>query len=470
MAYKRTFGIEEKKQYAAQQEQRKKELQEKIISLGDSFELNPETLTDYLAFAGKFYQYSAGNNALIYAQNKYAQFCGSFKFFQDRGYTVTSGKNSSLKILVPVKVTLFKVGENEWKQISEATPAEKAKLKQNEYEIRQIQKYKIGSVFDISQTNVPPEEYPKFFSVGFSSEEHHAVYEGVKNYCENELHCPVDLAHFDSISLAGHYLPLQNKIELNDRLKDSRKLETLLHEMGHAIQHDPNTISDRALEQIEFEADSIAVMFQSNFGFEFTEQGQHHLASQYKEMQAANKKQIEAAEDSRSESTEKFNINKILENVCNTYYQHIDKLSDYVKVSLIKDRASSIQTRFRDKNGDFVKSIDEIAKLTLEDANNYYENGKLYVLEGEVKPFVCTRWQENGDNHIRFDAIYETEKGMNHLYGVPERMGTFLPGVATKGSAIIRFDESEQTANVIEAYCNKITDHNLEKTEMDFTI
>lgn len=471
MAYRKRLSAEEKKEYAAQQEQALKNLQDKVNDLGHNFELNPETLTDYYAFAGKFHQYSARNNELIYSQNPNATFCGSFKFYKDRGYTVTSGKNSSLKIFVPVKVTLFQTGDNEWKKISEATAEEKAALKRNEYQTRQIQKFKIGSVFDISQTNVPPEEYPKFFSVGYKSEEHAAIYEGVKNYCQNELNCPVNLMHFDSISLSGHYRIPHHDIELNDRLNDSRKLETLLHEMGHAIQHNinalPEGIQQRALPQIEFEADSIGMMFQSRFGFEFSEQQKHHLVRQYRAMEAENEKSAELAEQTETETSEKFNINKILESVSNTYFKHIDKLNDYVNVSLVQSKIANIEMRYRDSEGELTRSVEDITKETFAEANDYYEHGKLYAIEGEISPYMCTRWVENGDNQIRFDAVYPSE-GLQHMFGAPENMGQFIPGVASKGLAIARLDTPENK-NALETYCEKVTarDDNLMSNEFE---
>lgn len=447
MAYNRNFDREK---YAEQQKEKMDKLQSQIKEIGDNFNLSPETLADYYSFAGRFYQYSARNNMLIYGQNRYATFCGSFKYYQDHGYSVKKGEHG-LNILVPVTTTLFKVSDTEWKKISEATKEEKARLKKNEYETRKVQNFKIGSVFDISQTNIPPEEYPKYYSVGYKSEDHAAVFEGVKNYCENELNCPIEIADLHSIGLRGHYLPLENKIELNELLEDSNRLETALHEMGHAILHS-DVFQDRAPEQIEFEADSIGLMFNSHFGFEFSETQKEHLAQQYRDMKAANEKSV------KNDKGEKFDINKILDNVSNTYFEHIQKLSDYVKVSLLKNKIASTDKRFRDSKGNFNTSIEDIETQTFDEANSYYEDGQKYMIEGEVKPFICKRWQENGDNHIRFDACYETKSGTNHLYCVPEKMGTFLPDVATKGQAIVRFNNIENT-NTIQAYCSKMTTH-----------
>ena len=130
----------DKKKYAAEQKEKLDELHARITEIGEGFNLSPETLADYYSFAGRFYQYSPRNNMLIYDQNKHATFCGSYKYYQDQGYSVKAGEHG-LKILVPVTTTLFKVSENEWKKVSEATKEEKEKLKRKEFETRMVQNY-----------------------------------------------------------------------------------------------------------------------------------------------------------------------------------------------------------------------------------------------------------------------------------------------------------------------------------------
>lgn len=119
-------------------------------------------------------------------------------------------------------------------------------------------------------------------------------------------------------------------------------------------------------------------------------------------------------------------------------------------------------------------SIEEIVKQTQDEADEYYKNGEKYMIEGEVKPFICTRWQENGDNHIRFDACYETKTGTNHLYCAPEKMGTFLPDVATNNSAIIKLDSLQELNsaknNSIQNYCNKVADKSSLRVSADLTL
>lgn len=342
--------------YEKEQQQQKKELQEKIKSICENFKQNPESITDYYKFASQFYNYSPKNQCLIYEQNPYATFTGSFNFYKEKGYFVKKGEHG-LKIFVPVITTLFCTGENNWKKLSEATKEEKELIKKNQIETKKVQRFKIGNVFDIAQTNVPPEEYPLFFTMGYASEQHSAVFQKVKEYCQNELHCPIEMTDLKSISLRGRYFPNVHKIELNDRLNDSEKLSTTLHEMGHAILHsDEKTTREKPLEQIEFEADSISIMLQSKFGFEINEHRQAHIAEQYRTL---------------SKQNQKFDFEKVLENISSVYTEHIDKLTAYINSDIkikSKDLTESISPKMQKEDSieKYCKSVQHTSSVPME--------------------------------------------------------------------------------------------------------
>ena len=95
-------------------------------------------------------------------------------------------------------------------------------------------------------------------------------------YAEARLACPVQVEDLSSISLRGAFYPMENKIRLNERLKDSQRLSTLAHELGHAMQHREMTKSEA---QMELEADALGIMMEQYLGFEPTEARKRHLAS-----------------------------------------------------------------------------------------------------------------------------------------------------------------------------------------------
>ncbi len=77
-----------------------------------------------------------------------------------------------LNILVPVDVTYLRngTGKDDWVQLRNATPELKRQYELGNVESQKMRFYKVGTVFDIAQTNMPVEEYPKYFNMGISSE------------------------------------------------------------------------------------------------------------------------------------------------------------------------------------------------------------------------------------------------------------------------------------------------------------
>lgn len=65
-------------------------------------------------------------------------------------------------------------------------------------------------------------------------------------------------------------------------LDSTQKLSTTIHEISHSILHAGISIgTDKIIEQIELEADSLSLMLHEQLGIEPTPAMQHHLLSQY---------------------------------------------------------------------------------------------------------------------------------------------------------------------------------------------
>ena len=128
-------------------------------------------MAELFAFGSKFYKYSPRNTMLILNQNRGAEFVASFQGWKNLGYSVKRGEHG-LNILVPVDVTYLRngTGKDDWVQLRNATPELKRQYELGNVESQKMRFYKVGTVFDIAQTNMPVEEYPKYFNMGISSE------------------------------------------------------------------------------------------------------------------------------------------------------------------------------------------------------------------------------------------------------------------------------------------------------------
>lgn len=266
---------------ASKAEEMKKELQQKVIDLAESFKQNPQDFAEYLRFSSQFYNYSSRNSMLIRSQNPGAVFCNSYKQYQDMGLQIKKGEHG-MKILVPTYKTYLKI-DGDFVPLSNATAEQKKAYKENKIESTQKLFFKVGTVFDISQTNCPIENYPKYLDLGYKSEQHSQIYSILKNYAENTLHCPVHENAFSSVNMRGYYEPIINSISLSGNFEDTTRLSILSHELAHAVLHNDVNL-ERPTGQMEFEADATSVMLQSYFGIEIAESRLRHLSDSYNEM------------------------------------------------------------------------------------------------------------------------------------------------------------------------------------------
>ena len=258
-----------------------------IHEIGKSYADRPEQLAEILEFGSKFYKYSISNMELIYAQNKGAMYVQSFEAWKEMDTSVLKGQKG-IKIFVPVQSTVLILEDNSLLPLQDASAQQKEMYKKGLIESKKVLRYKIGNVFDISQTNFPVERYPELFSVGYASEQHAEIAEGLVAFCK-QIGVTVDYKDLNSISIRGYFAPDANRIVVNELLNDTQKLSTLSHELGHALEE--HGTKDISSAQKEFEADSISILIQSHFGLELSDTRKSHLADHYRKFEAEIKEQ-----------------------------------------------------------------------------------------------------------------------------------------------------------------------------------
>ncbi len=315
-----------------QLEAEKIEMLDKIKDIGENFKNNPEEIAELVAFQLKFYQYSVNNRILIYLQNENANFVGSFMSFKEKGYSVNKGEKG-IKIFVPVKVNLIN-DNGEWIQLSKASKELQEKAKAGTIEVKPILKFKLGNVFDIAQTNCPAEDYPKFFSLGYSSEQHSKIFNALVEVCNKEFDCDVKIANFGSVNLRGQAYNHKSVIELNEKLNDTEKVSTMTHEMGHFFMHHNSDAKGKLLSQVELEADIYSVMLQSHFGIELTDTRKRHLAEHYKI--------FTSCVNNMAEDAVKPTLEDALNNANEAYKNSIDSIDKMVDKYISNENANAL--------------------------------------------------------------------------------------------------------------------------------
>lgn len=260
----------------------KQDLELKIKDIANNFHTKPEELAEYLKFSSKFYQYSVRNTMLIYQQNEGALFCGSFKKFKDMGYFVRKGQHG-MKILVPTKKTVLRIGDK-LVSLSQATKEQKAAYKRGEIEGKEWLVFKVGTVFDITQTNIPQSDYPKYLGIGVNSEQHKELYDLLVKYNNEKLGVSIRENQLQSVALRGYYNPKENDITISENFNDTARVSILSHETGHAMLHHNKAAAQRPNSQIEFEADCFSIMFCTYAGIEIANTRNQHLVDNFNAM------------------------------------------------------------------------------------------------------------------------------------------------------------------------------------------
>lgn len=284
------------------------QLTSEIKDIAKTYQSDPDLLTDYLAFKAQFYQYSPTNAMLIYQQNPNATFVASFTKWKQLGYNIKRGQHH-IKISRPIEISKFPRevnGKTVWTDIKYASPEEKAKIADGLLEVQKTTKFIPHQVFDISQTDCPVEDYPKFYNMGHPDLEQQQLYECIKQYAK-ESGFTVTEEDLSSISLHGYYNPQDDSIHINSLLEDSGRLETMCHELAHGVLHKTST---QPTEIKELEAESFSAMLKRKMGFPVSEESKRYI-KQY-------------ATKCNSLANAKFDMSKTLDRLSKTF-NHVTK-------------------------------------------------------------------------------------------------------------------------------------------------
>ena len=274
------FSQEERERY---RRQRMDEFEASVNDLINTWKERPEELAEYLRFKNQFYQYSVRNTMLIYRQNPHAEFVGAFKWFKERGYSVRAGEHG-MGIMAYAPVILYRLKPDAaWHKLSGAPQSVREMVEAGMIETREEPHFKVGTVFDISQTDCPLEDYPKLLGLGYSSEQHAAIYRAACAYSTN-IGLPVTETSLQSVTLRGDYDPESHAIRINSVLGDTQKLSTLLHEMAHGIMG--HQIGEKSSAQRELEADLLSIMLCNRYGIEVTDARKDHMVSSFRTFEA----------------------------------------------------------------------------------------------------------------------------------------------------------------------------------------
>lgn len=225
-----------------------------------------------------FNNYSLNNQYLIWLQKPDSKYVTSFNAFSKMGYYINKGEKG-IKILFPVFLKFIKVNINdsqfEIKPIYLLTEEELKKLKDEEDNTVTFYKekatyFKVGNVFDISQTTMPFEEIDS--SLNPILEDSRA--DGITDIFIKAIYKDgIKVKYEDIDSGAKGYCDFNNKtIVVKKNLSDLMRLKVIIHEYAHSLAHthlkDNNKEYQEHREQYESEAEAIAYVVSKYLGLD----------------------------------------------------------------------------------------------------------------------------------------------------------------------------------------------------------
>lgn len=277
-----------KKRTAEEIRQETKELTEQALESVEKFTKSPESIKELMDFMSRFPERSFRNQMLIQKQFPGAQACLGAAALKKNNIYIKKGEKGS-KIFVRKSVKGFYDKSRGFVREAYATKEDKQKIEQGKIKIEKKPYYSIEKVFDITQTQLKPEDYPKIFpsrvfDFQLDGNGKFELKQGIDALAK-EMNISIKDMREGTVfrgelgTAKGAYVrnpdTSQEEIVLNSRNTQTENLATSIHELAHAKMHKFSEY-DTAIEELQAEMTSYIVT--KHFGLDTTESSIPYIA------------------------------------------------------------------------------------------------------------------------------------------------------------------------------------------------
>lgn len=231
---------------------------------------------NYLNTMAKFHNYSLNNTLLINQQAPNATRVAGFESWKNNFNRHVKKGERGIKIIAPAPYNMKVTKDVIDPKTGEKVLDENGQPKTAEVQVK-IPAFKVTTVFDISQTEGEP-----LPSLGVNELSGNVE---MANDIKESLHkispVPIEFGPIEGES-KGFYSLSEKYIKVKEGMSDTQTLKTMVHEISHAMLHDPDRIKDNPdLQQPgnkEVEAESIAYIVCQHFGIDTSDYSFGYIA------------------------------------------------------------------------------------------------------------------------------------------------------------------------------------------------
>ena len=211
---------------------------------------------NYLSTMAKFHKYSFNNTLLIALQNPEATLVAGYTAWQRKFHRQVRKGEKSIKIIAPMTfrrdVEVERMDPSTQEIVLGADGQPEKETKQVSY-----QRFKVSSVFDVSQTDgepIPSLEVPELTG---DQRNFDVFMEAIRKTS------PVPV-RFDKVpgEAKGYYDNSNKEIVIREGMSDIQTIKTAIHELGHSLCHDRDYLQSTGEKKdrvtMELEAESVA--------------------------------------------------------------------------------------------------------------------------------------------------------------------------------------------------------------------
>ncbi|MEB5584484.1 ArdC-like ssDNA-binding domain-containing protein [Enterococcus faecium] len=313
---------------------------------------SPEDVKELLNFMSRFPERSFRNQLLIEEQFPGATACLGRAALKKEGIYIKKGEQGN-KIFVRKTVKGFYEKGRGFVRETEATPEDKKRIESGQIEVIKKPYYTIEKVFDITQTQLKPEDYPKIFPnrvFDFQLDQtgHTELQVGIQAVAKNIGIQIRDMTESEVYQrelgqARGAYVRNEftgeEEIVMNTRNTPTQHLATSIHELAHARMHKFSEL-DTATKELQAEMTSYIVC--KHFGMDTSEKAIPYIATWTKNGQTLDDK--EAAERGKIMNDVSRVANEFIQTISNEINQYREREPEIQPAEVKQDEKNVVET------------------------------------------------------------------------------------------------------------------------------